>query len=117
MMLTATVATPVFLMPVNAPVAPLMRWSRMTLPLMLMVPTEKMELSIPKFAPVPAFLLAMTLFEVMLSVAPATGPPPLEIPVNYASRSFAKGKKVSLWRDPWTYFRACFKYRFVRLGK
>lgn len=42
---------------------------------------------------------------------------PLEIPVNYASRSFAKGKKVSLWRDPWTYFRACFKYRFVRLGK
>lgn len=42
---------------------------------------------------------------------------PLEIPVNYTSRSFAKGKKVSLWRDPWTYFRACFKYRFVPLGK
>lgn len=42
---------------------------------------------------------------------------PLEIPVNYTSRSFSKGKKVSFWRDPWTYFRACFKYRFVRLGK
>jgi 2-polyprenyl-3-methyl-5-hydroxy-6-metoxy-1,4-benzoquinol methylase len=42
---------------------------------------------------------------------------PLEIPVNYSSRSFAAGKKVSLWRDPPTYFRACFKYRFVRLGK
>jgi len=40
---------------------------------------------------------------------------PLEIPVNYESRSFSKGKKVSLWRDPWTYFRACFKYRFTRL--
>jgi SAM-dependent methyltransferase len=42
---------------------------------------------------------------------------PLEIPVNYESRSFSKGKKVSLWRDPWTFFRACFKYRFVPLGK
>jgi hypothetical protein len=42
---------------------------------------------------------------------------PLEIPVNYSSRSFSKGKKVSLWRDPWTFFRACFKYRFVPLGK
>jgi glycosyltransferase involved in cell wall biosynthesis len=42
---------------------------------------------------------------------------PLEIPVNYSSRSFKEGKKVSFWRDPFTYFRACFKYRFVRLGK
>ena len=42
---------------------------------------------------------------------------PLEIPVNYTSRSFAEGKKVSLWRDPFTYFRACFKYRFVRLRR
>jgi hypothetical protein len=40
---------------------------------------------------------------------------PLEIPVNYTSRSFSEGKKVSFWRDPFTYFRACFKYRFVRL--
>lgn len=42
---------------------------------------------------------------------------PLEIPVNYRSRSFTDGKKVSLWRDPITYFRACFKYRFVKIGK
>ena len=40
---------------------------------------------------------------------------PLEVPVNYRSRSFAEGKKVSMWRDPITYFRACFKYRFVPL--
>jgi 2-polyprenyl-3-methyl-5-hydroxy-6-metoxy-1,4-benzoquinol methylase len=42
---------------------------------------------------------------------------PLEIPVNYSSRSFSEGKKVSFWRDPLTWFRACFKYRFQRLGK
>ncbi len=42
---------------------------------------------------------------------------PLEIPVNYTSRSFTEGKKVSMWRDPLTWIRACFKYRFVRLGK
>ncbi|MEZ5286817.1 MAG: glycosyltransferase [Vicinamibacterales bacterium] len=33
---------------------------------------------------------------------------PLEIPVNYTSRSFKEGKKVNFWRDPLTYFRACF---------
>ncbi len=42
---------------------------------------------------------------------------PLEIPVNYHSRSFSEGKKVSFFRDPFTYFRACFKYRFVPLGR
>jgi 2-polyprenyl-3-methyl-5-hydroxy-6-metoxy-1,4-benzoquinol methylase len=42
---------------------------------------------------------------------------PIEIPVNYTSRSFTEGKKVSFWRDPFTWIRACFKYRFVRLGK
>jgi SAM-dependent methyltransferase len=41
---------------------------------------------------------------------------PLEIPVNYQSRSFSEGKKVSFFRDPFTYLRACFKYRFARLG-
>jgi SAM-dependent methyltransferase len=40
---------------------------------------------------------------------------PLEIPVNYESRSFAEGKKVTLIRDPLTWFRACFKYRFSAL--
>jgi hypothetical protein len=42
---------------------------------------------------------------------------PLEIPVNYRSRSFSEGKKVSFWWDPFTYFRACLKYRFQKLGK
>jgi SAM-dependent methyltransferase len=42
---------------------------------------------------------------------------PLEIPVNYHSRSFNEGKKVSLIRDPLTWIRACFKYRFQPLGK
>jgi len=42
---------------------------------------------------------------------------PIEIVVNYRSRSFAEGKKVSFFRDPLTWIRACFKYRFVRLGK
>ena len=40
---------------------------------------------------------------------------PLEIPVNYQSRSFREGKKVRLIADPLTWIRACFKYRFVRL--
>ena len=42
---------------------------------------------------------------------------PLEIPVNYSSRSFSEGKKVSFWRDPLTWIRACLKYRFQALGK
>ena len=42
---------------------------------------------------------------------------PLEIPVNYRSRSFTEGKKVSLLRDPLTWIHACFKFRFQPLGK
>jgi glycosyltransferase involved in cell wall biosynthesis len=40
---------------------------------------------------------------------------PLELPVNYTSRSFAEGKKVSMLRDPLTWIRALVRYRFVRL--
>jgi glycosyltransferase involved in cell wall biosynthesis/2-polyprenyl-3-methyl-5-hydroxy-6-metoxy-1,4-benzoquinol methylase len=40
---------------------------------------------------------------------------PIEIPVNYRSRSFAEGKKVSVWRDPWTWIRAVVKFRFTRI--
>ncbi|WP_063833579.1 glycosyltransferase [Skermanella stibiiresistens] len=46
-----------------------------------------------------------------------SGYTPLEIPVNYHSRSFTEGKKVTFFRDPLTWFRACFKYRFVSLKK
>ena len=39
---------------------------------------------------------------------------PIEIPVNYRSRSFAKGKKVSMVRDPLTWIRAIIKLRFFK---
>ena len=51
----------------------------------------------------------------LLSKLLRKGYEPLEIPVNYRSRSFREGKKVSLLRDPWTWLRAALKYRFVPL--
>lgn len=36
---------------------------------------------------------------------------PVELPVNYESRSFREGKKVSILRDPPTWIRAMFKMR------
>ena len=42
---------------------------------------------------------------------------PLEIPVNYSSRSYQEGKKVSLIRDPILWMRALFKFRFGKLRK
>ena len=42
---------------------------------------------------------------------------PLEIPVNYYSRSFKEGKKVNMFRDPFTWIRASFKYRFAKITK
>ena len=40
---------------------------------------------------------------------------PVEIPVNYESRSFADGKKVSVVRDPLTWLRALYRYRTLPL--
>lgn len=40
---------------------------------------------------------------------------PLEVPVNYRSRSFKEGKKVSIVRDPFTWIRALLKYRALPL--
>jgi len=40
---------------------------------------------------------------------------PIEIPVNYQSRSFNEGKKISFFRDPPTYVRAFFRSRFEKL--
>lgn len=40
---------------------------------------------------------------------------PLEIPVNYTARSFDEGKKVRLFRDPPTWIKAIFKYRFIKV--
>ncbi|MGC9947867.1 MAG: glycosyltransferase family 2 protein [Bryobacteraceae bacterium] len=40
---------------------------------------------------------------------------PLEVPVNYRSRSFREGKKVRMFRDPPTWIWVDLKLRFVRL--
>ena len=40
---------------------------------------------------------------------------PLELPVNYRSRSFKQGKKVSMLRDPLTWLRALVKFRLVKI--
>jgi 2-polyprenyl-3-methyl-5-hydroxy-6-metoxy-1,4-benzoquinol methylase len=40
---------------------------------------------------------------------------PLEIPVNYRSRSFQQGKKVSILRDPLTWLWALARLRWVRI--
>jgi hypothetical protein len=40
---------------------------------------------------------------------------PVELPVNYRSRSFAEGKKVRLFRDPLTWLKAFVRLRFVKI--
>jgi glycosyltransferase involved in cell wall biosynthesis/SAM-dependent methyltransferase len=40
---------------------------------------------------------------------------PLEMPVNYRSRSFKEGKKVSLFGDPITWLKVCFKLRLEKI--
>lgn len=40
---------------------------------------------------------------------------PIEIPVNYRSRSFKQGKKVRIFRDPLTWFMAIIKFRFKKI--
>jgi glycosyltransferase involved in cell wall biosynthesis len=42
---------------------------------------------------------------------------PLEIPVNYRSRSLAEGKKITLIRDPLTWLRALWRFRKSPLYK
>jgi glycosyltransferase involved in cell wall biosynthesis len=42
---------------------------------------------------------------------------PVEIPVNYRSRSFKEGKKVSVIRDPLTWLSALVRFRFARLPR
>lgn len=41
---------------------------------------------------------------------------PIEIPVNYRSRSFSEGKKIRIFRDPLTWLWAWTKSRFGPLG-
>jgi hypothetical protein len=40
---------------------------------------------------------------------------PLEVPVNYRSRSFREGKKVRVFRDPFTWLWVDLKLRFTRV--
>lgn len=40
---------------------------------------------------------------------------PLELPVNYASRSYGDGKKVDMFREPWRWLYVDFKNRFIKL--
>jgi hypothetical protein len=42
---------------------------------------------------------------------------PVELPVNYASRSFAEGKKVSFTRDGMTWLWTIAKLRFAPIGR
>ncbi len=53
-------------------------------------------------------------FELLIKLV-RKGYTPLEIPVNYRSRSFLQGKKVSVFRDPISWLWALMKYRFVRI--
>lgn len=39
---------------------------------------------------------------------------PIEIPVNYRSRSFEQGKKVRIFRDPWTWLKAIVRLRLEK---
>lgn len=40
---------------------------------------------------------------------------PIEVPVNYRSRSFEEGKKVSFFRDPITWIRALIRFRLLAM--
>jgi glycosyltransferase involved in cell wall biosynthesis len=40
---------------------------------------------------------------------------PIELPVNYRSRSFKEGKKVRMFRDPLTWLRTLAWLRFVKI--
>ena len=40
---------------------------------------------------------------------------PVEIPVNYRSRSFLQGKKVRMFADPITWIKAIVKFRFTKV--
>lgn len=53
-------------------------------------------------------------FELLIKLV-RSGYRPIEIPVNYRSRSFKEGKKVNAFRDPWTWLRAIVKFRLQKM--
>jgi glycosyltransferase involved in cell wall biosynthesis len=40
---------------------------------------------------------------------------PIELPVNYRSRSYKEGKKVRMFRDPFTWLKALVRLRLVKM--
>lgn len=52
-------------------------------------------------------------FELLIKLV-KSGYIPIEIPVNYRSRSFKEGKKVQVLRDPLTWLRAIIKFRLQK---
>jgi len=53
-------------------------------------------------------------FELLIKLV-RNGYKPIEIPVNYRSRSFKEGKKVNVIRDPLTWLRAIVKFRLQKM--
>ncbi len=53
----------------------------------------------------------------LVCVAIRLGSAPLEIPVQYSSRSFAEGKKIRLFYDPLTWIVAIFKFRIMPINR
>jgi SAM-dependent methyltransferase len=53
-------------------------------------------------------------YELLISLI-RKGYRPLEIPVNYRSRSFQQGKKVAMFRDPLTWLWALVRLRLMRV--
>ncbi len=53
-------------------------------------------------------------FELLIKLV-RNGYNPIEIPVNYRSRSFKEGKKVQIFRDPITWFKAILKFRLQKM--
>jgi SAM-dependent methyltransferase len=53
-------------------------------------------------------------FELVIKLV-RKGYAPLEIPINYQSRSLTEGKKVSIVKDPVTWLWALIRFRFSRL--
>jgi len=52
-------------------------------------------------------------YELLIKLA-KKGHRPIEIPVNYRSRSFKEGKKIRIFLDPWTWLKAIVRLRLQR---
>jgi len=60
-------------------------------------------------------VIASTLILSCSSNSSARGAHPIELPVNYRSRSFKEGKKVRMFRDPLTWLGAIAWLRFANI--